>query len=129
MLLLTPIRRKPQPRTPLVVRGRAGSRGRPLASSQHGGLEVRVTAGVLDQVVAAHEALVTKRTPKLLLPRVGAVMTGQLVGAGKLLTAVWPGTWEWPFSWKKKEKGGEMFIYIVTQETQDFSSVAIRTTV
>lgn len=54
--------------------------------------------GVLHQVVAAHEALVTKRAAELLLPRVGAVVAGQLVGAGELLTAVGPGARERPFS-------------------------------
>lgn len=54
--------------------------------------------GVLHEVVAAHETLVAKRAPELLLPRVGAIVAGQLVGAGELLTAVGPGTWERPFS-------------------------------
>ena len=54
--------------------------------------------GVLHQVVAAHEALVTKRAAELLLPRVGAIVARQLVRTGELLTAVRPGTWERPFS-------------------------------
>lgn len=62
--------------------------------------------GVLHQVVAAHEALVTKRAPEFLLPRVGAVVAGQLVGAGELLTAVGPGAWERPFSCNTRG-GGE----------------------
>lgn len=54
--------------------------------------------GVLHQMVAAHKTLVTKGAPKLLLPRVGAVVAGQLIGAGELLTAVRPGTRERSFS-------------------------------
>lgn len=50
--------------------------------------------GVLHQVVAAHEALVAERATELLLPRVGAIVAGELIGAGELLTAVRPGTWE-----------------------------------
>lgn len=65
---------------------------------QHAWLEVRVAAGVLHQVVAAHETLVAQRALKLLLSRVGAVVASQLIGAGKLLTAVRPGTWERPLS-------------------------------
>ncbi len=85
-----------------VVAEGAGTCGATTAAAmgplQHAGLEIRVAPSVLHQMVAAHEALVTKRAPKLLLPRVGAVVAGQLVGAGELLTAVGPGTWERPFS-------------------------------
>ncbi len=66
--------------------------------------------GMLHQVVAAHEALVTKRAPELLLPRVGAVVAGQLIGAGELLTAVGPGTWEWSFSCNTQREG-EMSVF------------------
>lgn len=72
---------------------------------QHARLEVRVAAGVLHQVVAAHEALVAQRALELLLARVGAVVASQLIGAGKLLTAVRPGTRERPFSCGSKRKG------------------------
>lgn len=65
---------------------------------QHSGLEFGVAAGVLHQMVTAHEALVTKRTLKLLFSRVGAVVAGQLIRTGELLTAVRPGTREGPFS-------------------------------
>lgn len=54
--------------------------------------------GMLHQVVAAHETLVTERASELLLPCVGAVVARQLIGAGELLTAVGPGTRERPFS-------------------------------
>lgn len=73
---------------------------------QHAGLEVRVAAGVLHQVVAAHEALVAQRALELLLARVGAVVAGQLIGAGELLAAVRPGARERPFSWGSRRKGG-----------------------
>lgn len=59
---------------------------------------------MLHQVVAAHEALVAERAAELLFARVGAVVAGQLVGAGKLLTAVGPGAREGPFSCKNKDK-------------------------
>lgn len=57
----------------------------------HGGLEVRVAAGVLHQVVAAHEPLLTHRALEFLLARVRAIVSGQLVRAGKLLQTLWPG--------------------------------------
>lgn len=72
---------------------------------QHARLEVRVAAGVLHQVVAAHEALVAQWALELLLARVGAVVASQLIGAGELLTAVRPGTRERPFSCGSKAKG------------------------
>lgn len=61
--------------------------------------------GVFHQVVATHEALVTKWAPEFLLTRVGAVVASQLVGAGELLAAVGPGTWERPFSYNTQRKG------------------------
>lgn len=85
-----------------VVAEGAGTCGAAAAAAvgplQHAGLEIGVAPGVLHQVVAAHEALVAERAPELLLPRVGAVVAGQLIRAGKLLTAVRPSTWERPFS-------------------------------
>lgn len=74
--------------------GRHAGGGRTLAACQHGWLEVGVTAGVLDQVVAPHEALVAQGAQEALLPRVSASVAGELVGAGKLLLAVGPGTWK-----------------------------------
>lgn len=68
-----------------------------VGSLQHGRLEIRVAAGVLHQVVAAHEALVAQRAAKLLLAGVGAVVAGQLVGTSKLLAAVGPGARERTF--------------------------------
>lgn len=53
-----------------------------------------MTAGVLDQVVTAHEALVAQGAQEALLPRVRAGVAGELVGAGELLLAVGPGTGE-----------------------------------
>jgi len=41
-----------------MVQDRAGRGGRALVTAQHGGLEVRMATGMLDQVVAAHEALI-----------------------------------------------------------------------
>ena len=92
---------------------------RPL---QHAGLEIRVAPSVLHQVVAAHEALIAKWAPELLLPRVGAVMAGQLVGASKLLTAVWPGTRKRPLSCRT-EKEGKMLVYNPTKNTRQCSMV------
>ena len=51
---------------------------------------------MLDQVVAAHEALVAQRAEEALLPRVRARVAGQLVGAGELFLAVGPGARERP---------------------------------
>lgn len=82
----------------LGVGGLAGRSGRGLAAGQHGGLEVWVAAGVLDQVVAAHEALVAQRAQEALLPGVGAGVAGQLVGAGELLLAFGPGAGEGPLA-------------------------------
>ena len=79
-----------------LSRGGAGGGERPLVSPQHGGHEVGVAPGVLDQVVAAHEALVAQRAEEALLPGVRAGVAGQLVGAGELLLAVGPGARERP---------------------------------
>jgi len=66
-----------------VVAEGAGTCGVAAAAAmgplQHPGLEIRVASCMLHEVVAAHEALVTKWAPKLLLPRVGAVVAGQLI--------------------------------------------------
>lgn len=69
-----------------------------------------MAAGVLHQVVAAHEAFVAKGATELLFPRVGAVVAGQLIRPGKLLTAVRPGAWEGSFSCKTRTKS------VVTQK-------------
>lgn len=90
-----------------VVAEGAGTCGAAAAVGplQHAGLKIWVAPGVLHEVIAAHEALVTKRAPKLLLPRVGAIVAGQLIGASKLLTAVRPGTWERSFSCNTQREG------------------------
>lgn len=93
-----------------VVAEGAGTRDAAAATAvgplQHPGLEFGVAAGVLHQMVTAHEALVTKRALKLLLPRVGAVVAGQLIGTCELLTAVRPGTREGPFSCNTEGRRG-----------------------
>lgn len=61
--------------------------------------------GVLHQVVTPHEALFAKRASELLFPRVGAVVAGQLIGAGELLNAVGPGARERPLSCKNTGRG------------------------
>lgn len=83
-----------------VVRRRSGD----SAAPQHGGLEVRVTASVLDQVIAAHEALLAQRALEALLPRVGAGVAGELVGASELLLAVGPGARERPLTCNREEE-------------------------
>lgn len=81
-----------------VVAEGAGTRGAAAAATvgplQHARLEIRMAPCMLHQVVAPHEALVAERAAELLLPCVGAVVAGQLIGAGELLTAVGPGTRE-----------------------------------
>lgn len=79
-----------------VVADRAGPGA--VVAFEHGRVEVRVAAGVLHQVVTAHEPLVTEWAAKLFLPSVGAVVSGQFIGAGKLLTAVWPRTGKRPLT-------------------------------
>lgn len=67
-----------------------------------------MTAGVLDQVVASHEALIAQGTQEAFLPRVGAGVASQLVRAGKLLLTVAPGAWEGPLTCSvEAEKRGE----------------------
>lgn len=67
-----------------------------------------MTAGVLDQVVTSHEALITQGAQEAFFPRVGAVVAGELVGAGKLLLTVRPGAREGPLTCSKEaEKRGE----------------------
>lgn len=80
-----------------MVESRAG-RGHALVAPQHGGLEVGVTPGVLDQMVAAHEALVAQRAQEAFFSRVCAGVAGQLVRTGELLVAVGPGAWKGPLA-------------------------------
>lgn len=80
-----------------VVAEGAGPRT-PAAPLQHARVEVGVTARVLRQVVAAHEALLADGAAELLLTRVRTVVPGQLVGARKLLVAVLPATGEGPLT-------------------------------
>lgn len=75
------------------------SRGRAPVAPQHGWLEVGMTAGVLDQVVAAHEALVAQRALEAFFPCVGASVAGELIGAGKLLHTVRPDARERSLTW------------------------------
>lgn len=81
-----------------MVHSWAGSRGCALVASQHGGLEVRMTTGVLDQVVATHEALIAQWAQEAFFSCVGAGVAGELIGAGKLLLTVRPGAWEGPLT-------------------------------
>lgn len=68
-----------------------------------------MTAGVLDQVVASHEALIAQGTQEAFLPRVGAGVASQLVRAGKLLLAVAPGAWEGPLTCRGRgERGNQL---------------------
>lgn len=79
-----------------VVADRAGPGA--VVAFEHGGVKVGVAPRVLHQVVAAHEPLVAEWAAELLLPGVGAVVPGQFIGAGKLLTAVWPSAGERPLT-------------------------------
>ena len=95
----------------------------PVGLLQHARLELGVAARVLHQVVAAHEALVTQRAAKLLLPGVGAVVAGQLVGAGELLAAVGPGAGEGPLTCGDRQGGRRRSVQVhtdrmLTQEKQ-----------
>lgn len=79
----------------LLAHGGAGHPRAPggrALTAQHGRLEVGVAAGVLDQVVAAHEALVAQRAQEALLACVCARVASQLVRTGKFFLAVGPGT-------------------------------------
>lgn len=81
-----------------MLYGWAGGGGRALVASQHVGLEVRVAAGMLDQVVTAHEALIAQWAQEAFFPGVCAGVASELIGAGKLLLTVGPGAWEWPLA-------------------------------
>lgn len=74
---------------------------RPL---DHAGVELGVTPGVLCEVVAPHEALLTEWTAELLFPSVGPVVAGQLVRAGELFKAVWPRAGKGPFTYGNQER-------------------------
>lgn len=82
-----------------------------VVALEHGGLEVRVAAGVLHQVVAAHEALVAQRAAELLLARVRAVVASQLVRAGKLLGAVGPGAGERALTCAKEQEKDKVSVF------------------
>ena len=81
-----------------MVQGRTGSRGCALVASQHGGLEVGMATGVLDQMVTAHEALVAQWAQEALFSCVGAGVAGELIGTGKLFLTVGPGAGEGPLT-------------------------------
>lgn len=83
----------PPPGTALPSQGAAGAGL--FGSLDHAGVEFGVAAGVLGQMVAAHEALLTEGTAELLLSGVGPVVPRQLVRAGELLKAVGPRAGEW----------------------------------
>lgn len=83
------------------VTGRCAVAGGP---PDHAGLEGRMAPGMLGQVVTAHETLVAERAGKALLPSVGAEVTGQLIGAGKLLLAARPAAGERPLTCRGKKK-------------------------
>lgn len=86
-------------------------------SSQHGRLELWVAAGVLGQVVAAHETLVADGAAELLLARVGAVVAGQFVRAGKALATVGPRTREWTLAGVRSQVGfqvGALAVHLLT---------------
>lgn len=53
---------------------------------------------MLRQVVAPHEALLADGAAELLLARVRAIVSGQLVGARELLVALLPAAGEGPLT-------------------------------
>lgn len=90
--------------TILIVHVWFGSRGDASVAPQHGWLEVGMTAGVFDQVVTAHEALVAQWALEAFFPRVRASVAGELIGAGKLLRTVRPDAREGPLPWTREAK-------------------------
>lgn len=68
-----------------------------------------MAAGVLDQVVASHETLIAQGAHEAFLPRVGASVAGELVGAGELLLAVGPGAREGPLTCSTEAKERAQF--------------------
>lgn len=106
-----------------MVHGWAGTGGGALAASQHGRLEFRVTAGVLDQVVAAHEALITQWAQEAFLPCVGAGVAGELIRAGKFLLTVRPGAREGSLTCNMEaEKKGEPFTTLLFTNSLNLKS-------
>lgn len=85
----------PGPALPSQVAAGAGLFG----SLDHAGVKLGVATRVLCQVVAPHEPLLAERASKLLLAGVGAVVPGELIGAGELLKAVGPCAGEWSLTW------------------------------
>lgn len=57
-----------------------------------------MTPGMLGEVVAPHESLLTQWAAELLLASVGPVVAGQLVGARELFETVWPRAGKGPFT-------------------------------
>lgn len=62
-----------------------------------------MSASMLGQVVAAHEAPIAHVTHKLLLTGVCSPVAGELVGAGKLLVTALPVAAEWFLTWVEME--------------------------
>lgn len=62
-----------------------------------------MSARVLGEVVAAHEAGVAQRAREVLLARVGARVPGQFVRPGEPLAALGPGAGEGALTCRRKE--------------------------
>lgn len=72
--------------------------------SDHAGLEGWVAPGMLGQVVAAHEPLLTEWAGKALLPSVRAEVASQLIRARKALLATGPVAGEGSLTCARKTK-------------------------
>ena len=113
----------PGPGSSLLLLTQRGAGGPTLTSRaaftpQHRRLEVGVAAGMLDQMVAAHEALIAQWAQEALFSGVGASVTRQLVRAGKLLVTVWPGAGEGPLTWSREQNVGEKHSPRYSQQPQ-----------
>lgn len=88
------------PSRALVSRLRGGHRHRASLgwSLKHAGMEACMSPGMFSQVVTPHEALVTHWTVEAFLPGVCAIVTGELVWSGELLTTAGPGAFKWPLT-------------------------------
>lgn len=69
-----------------------------FGSLDHAGVELGVTPGVLGEVVAPHESLLTQWAAELLFASVGPVVARQLIGARELFKTVWPRAGKGPFT-------------------------------
>lgn len=89
----------------------------PGVTLEHTGVEACVSAGVFGEVVASHEAFVTKWAHETLFPRVCAKVSCQFIRAREFFCTARPGTLKGPLTGVNPEvrlQMGRLAVYFTT---------------